>query len=465
MITMNEQQTASSIKTVDPATNRTEKSFEEMPDLQIRDIFEHADKAFKSWRKTPFKDRKKLLEKVASLMRERKEELARLCAIEMGKRMVEGLAEVEHCANIFEYYAKHGEDFLADEKLRADTGKAFISHEPIGVILSIQPWNFPFYQMTRSAAPIVMAGNTIVMKQASNVPQCAAMMEQLFNEAGAPAGVYTNLFVSGSHATELIGCEQVKGVAFTGSEKAGSSIAAEAGRHVKRSILELGGSDAFVVIDDADLDDAVQMAAMGRLQNAGQICVSPKRIIVPAGMVEEFTSKAVAIYQDIKTGNPLDPDTQLAPLVSVEARDKVLKQIEDSVAAGAKLVYGGKAIDGEGAYMQPTILTNLSKGMVAYDEEVFGPVLCIFPARDRQEAIDIANDTKYGLGGTVFGKDKDDAIDVARQIDTGMVYINEVTSSYPELPFGGTKHSGYGREHWLYGIREFINPKLIRIAK
>lgn len=332
------------------------------------------------------------------------------------------------------------------------------------MLLSVQPWNFPFYQITRSAAPNIMAGNTMLLKHASNVPQCAAIMEDIFAQAGAPKGVYANLFIPGSKISNLIGDKRIKGVSLTGSEAAGSSFAAEAGKYVKKSTLELGGSDAFVVLADADLDLAVTTAAMGRLWNAGQVCVSPKRIIVLAEVADAFISKARAIYAEIRVGDPLDPATQLAPLSSEKAVQEVVEQVETAVREGATLVYGGHRLGRPGAYMEPTILTNIKPGTAAYSQEIFGPVLCIFAVKDEAQAIELANDTLFGLGGTVFGTDTARAVAVARQIDSGMVYINHTTGIAPELPFGGTKNSGYGREQSPSGIHEFVNEKLIRIT-
>lgn len=454
----------SSIKTVNPATNQVEKEYPVMTDQQIDLILSDADKAFQSWKKTSFAERAKLLHKVASILRERKEELGKLCSIEMGKLHREGIGEVELSANIFDYYADNGEKFLADAPLDTPQGKAFLSYEPIGVLLSVQPWNFPFYQITRSAAPNIMAGNTVVLKHASNVPQAAEIMEKIFAEAGAPKGVYTNLFVPGAKVSELVADPRVKGASLTGSEPAGSSFASMAGKYLKKSTLELGGSDAFVVLEDADLDKAVETAAFGRLWNAGQVCVSPKRIIVMASVADKFIEKAKAIYDKVVVGDPLDPKTQLAPLSSEKAVQDVIKQVETTVQQGAKLVRGGKRIDRSGAYMEPTILTDIKKGMLAYSDEIFGPVLAIYAAKNVDEAVELANDTNFGLGGTVFGTDTDKAVEVARRIDTGMVYINHVTGIAPELPFGGTKRSGYGREQSPAGIYEFVNAKLIRVT-
>lgn len=454
----------SSIKTVNPATNQVEKEYDVMTDAQVESILAAADKAFQSWRKTSFAERAKLLHRVAEIMRQRKEELGRLCSIEMGKLHREGIGEVELSANIFDYYADNGEKFLADAPLDTPQGKAFLSYEPIGVLLSVQPWNFPFYQITRSAAPNIMAGNTVVLKHASNVPQAAEIMEKIFAEAGAPKGVYTNLFVPGAKVSELVADPRVKGAALTGSEPAGSSFASMAGKFVKKSTLELGGSDAFIVMPDADLDKAVETAAFGRLWNAGQVCVSPKRIIVLESVADTFIEKAKAIFANVVVGDPLDPKTQLAPLSSEKAVQDVIKQVETTVSQGAKLVLGGKRINRPGAFMEATILTGIKKGMLAYSDEIFGPVLVIYVVKDIDEAVALANDTVFGLGGTVFGTDTEKAVEVARRIDTGMVYINHVTGVAPELPFGGTKKSGYGREQSPAGIYEFVNAKLIRVT-
>lgn len=454
----------SSIKTVNPATNKVEKEYEEMTGQQIEAILSNADKAFKAWRKTSFAVRAELLHKVATILRKRKEELAKLCSVEMGKLLREGIGEVELSADIFDYYANNGANFLADSPLDTPSGKAFLSYEPIGVLLSVQPWNFPFYQITRSAAPNIMAGNTVLLKHASNVPQAAEMMEQIFAEAGAPKGVYTNLFVPGSKVSELIADPRIKGASLTGSEPAGASFASMAGKYLKKSTLELGGSDVFIVMPDADIDKAVKTATAGRLWNAGQVCVSPKRIIVQASVVDQFIEKAKSIFESAVVGNPLDSKTDLAPLSSEKAVEDVMKQVDVAVKQGAKLVTGGKRLNRPGAFMEATILTGITKEMNAYSEEIFGPVLVVYSVKDVDEAVELANDTTFGLGGTVFGTDTDKAVEVARRIDTGMVYINHTTGIAPELPFGGTKNSGYGREQSPAGIYEFVNAKLIRVT-
>jgi len=452
------------VKSINPATNKLEKEFDYTSEEQAKSVFEQADRAFKLWKKTSFEERGELLSKVSKLMRERSDELAKFCSIEMGKLLKEAKGEIEVCIGILDYYAKNAKEILKDKQVETPKGKAFIAYEPIGVIFSIQPWNFPYYQVIRSAAPAIMAGNTYVLKHAGNIPRCAQSIEQLFNDAGAPEGVFTNIFVSGSNASGLIANEYIKGVTFTGSEKAGMSVASEAGKHVKKSVLELGGSDPCIILDETEIDDIVKMVAMERLSNAGQVCTSPKRIIVLESVAGEFIEKAKNIYENVKVGNPLEEDTQLAPLMSLDAMEDILKQVKETVEAGAELVYGGEKLDREGAFMKPTILTNIKPGMRAYSEEIFGPVLSVYAVKDVEEAIRLANDTPYGLGATVICRDEEKAVKVARQIDSGMVYINHVTTSVAHLPFGGVKRSGYGRELHHEGIKEFTNHKLIRIS-
>lgn len=461
---MEKNQEKKTAKTVNPATNKVEKEFDYTSEEQVKAAFEKAYQTFKTWKKTSFEERAELLNKVSRLMKERSDELAKFCSIEMGKIFKEAKGEIEVCIGILDYYAKNGKDILKDKPVETPEGKAFIAYEPIGVVFSIQPWNFPYYQVIRSAAPAIMAGNTYVLKHAGNIPQCALSIQKLFEDAGAPEGVFTNIFVSGSKASELIANEYIKGVTFTGSEKAGMSVAAEAGKNAKKSVLELGGSDPCIILDETGLDDIVKMVVMERLSNAGQVCTSPKRIIVLESAAGEVIEKAKSIYENVKVGNPLDEDTQLGPLMSVDAMEKILEQVQDTVKEGAKLVYGGKKIEGDGAFMEPTIITDIKPGMRAYSEEIFGPVLAIYAVKDVEEAIHIANDTRYGLGATVICKDEEKAVQVARRIDSGMVYINHVTTSVAHLPFGGVKKSGYGRELHHEGIKEFTNHKLIRIS-
>lgn len=456
----------STIKSINPFDNSLNKDFLSFTDDEVDNRLDKADKAFRSWRHTSFSERATLLHKMATIFRDRKEELAKLATLEMGKRLKEAVAEIELSANIFDYYADNGEKFLADAPLETAIGKAFISYEPLGVLLSVQPWNFPFYQVTRSAAPNIMAGNTIVLKHASIVPLCAAAVEEIFLAAGAPEGVYQNLFLSGSEVSALVSDDRIKAVTLTGSEPAGASIAAAAGKNIKKSTLELGGSDAFIVLDDVNIAETVKAAVYGRMWNAGQVCTSAKRIIVHEHIADEFLERVKALLPTLKVGNPLDPETDVAPLSSEQAAEDVVAQVAQAVKEGAKLELGGKRLAGAaGAFVEPTLLTHIKKGNSAYSEEIFGPVFMFYVVKDDQEAIALANDTKYGLGGSVFSADEERAVRIARQIDTGMVYINHMTGIAPELPFGGTKRSGYGREQSPAGIFEFVNPKLIRITK
>lgn len=458
----NTQVKHSSIKTVNPFNNEVVKEFDAMSTEQVSKIIDQADEAFKTWRTTSLEDRAKVMHKVASIMRDRKEELGKLATLEMGKLLTESIYEVELSADIFDYYADKAAEFLADEKLDVKHGDAFLSYEPIGVILSVQPWNFPFYQITRSAAAHVMAGNTMVLKHASNVPQCAQIMEDIFKEAGLPNGVYTNLFVAGRDIEPLVSNPKIKGITLTGSKPAGASIAAAAGSQVKKSTLELGGSDPFIVLEDADIQEAVDVSVAGRMWNAGQVCVSPKRVLVPSSKYDEFLTKTKEAFSKLKVGNPLDKETNVAPLSSEKAAEDVVAQVQKAAQQGANVVLGGKRVDRAGAFVEPTLITDITPKIDAYFEEIFGPVFQLYQYNDIDEAIEIANATEFGLGGTVFGKDTTKAIEVARRIDTGMVYINHVTGIAPELPFGGTKESGYGREQSPSGIYEFVNAKLIR---
>ncbi len=459
---MNSQVKHSPVKTVNPFTNKIEKEFDVMTSDQIAKIIDKADEAFKTWKNTAFSERAAIIHKVASIMRERKQELGKLATIEMGKLLAESIYEVELSAAIFDYYAENAEKFLADKPLEVKHGEAFLSYEPIGVLLSVQPWNFPYYQITRSAASNLMAGNTMLLKHASNVPQCAQIMEDIFKEAGLPNGVYTNLFIPGKLVSELVSNSKIKGVTLTGSKPAGASITAAAGASVKKSTLELGGSDPFVVLEDADVQEAVNVAVAGRMWNAGQVCVSPKRVIVPASMYNEFLEKTKEAFAKLVVGDPMDATTNVAPLSSEQAAVDVQKQIQKAATQGAKVLLGGKRVAREGAFVEPTLITEITPEVDAYYEEIFGPVFMLYQYNTIDEAVEIANATEFGLGGSVFGKDTKKAVAVARRIDTGMVYINHVTGIAPELPFGGTKESGYGREQSPAGIYEFVNAKLIR---
>ncbi len=452
------------IQTVNPNTNKVVKSFEEMSDNAVDAAVAKAESAYTDWRKTSYEQRSVILHKVASLMLEKKEHLATLITLEMGKLFAQAEAEVVLSANIIDYYATHAKKFLADKHLNPDHGKAFIRHSPIGVLFGVEPWNFPLYQVARFAAPNIMIGNTVLVKHASIVPQCGIAIEELFKEAGAPTGLYTNLLISGKRASALVADERIKGVSLTGSEEAGASIASEAGKHLKKSVLELGGSDAFIILEDADIDQAVEWAVVGRLNNNGECCVASKRFIAVESIADEFLSKFKNKLSAIIVGDPMDPKTQLGPLSSEAAAVQLAEQVKKAVAEGATVLLGGKRPDRAGAFMEPTILTNIKPGMAAYHEELFGPVAAFYRVKDEQAAIKLANDSPFGLGGSVFTQDIERGKRVADQIDTGMVFINHPTWTQADLPFGGTKGSGYGRELSELGIDEFVNKKLIRTS-
>ncbi len=453
------------IQTINPATNKVEKIFTEMADAALDKAIATSAAAFEDWKKTDYKLRAAILHKVAGFLRAKKKVLAKMITMEMGKLLTQAEGEIKLSAEIFDYYANNGEGFLADKILNPIHGQALIRHSPIGVLLGVQPWNFPFYQVARFAAPNIMIGNTILIKHASIVPQCAIAIEELFLEAGAPVGLYTNLLISGKRASALVADKRIKGVSLTGSEAAGASIAAEAGKYLKKSVLELGGSDAFIILEDADIEQAVEWAVVGRINNNGECCVASKRFIavesIAPAFLEKFKNKLAALV----IGDPMDAATQLGPLSSEAAAVQIAEQVKRAVNGGAKILLGGARVNRAGAFMQPTILTNMLPGNPVYYEEFFGPVAVFFTVKNEQEAIDLANDSPFGLGGSVFTKDIEKGKRVADRIDTGMVFINHPTWTQADLPFGGTKGSGYGRELSALGMDEFVNKKLIRVSE
>lgn len=453
-----------SIQTVNPATNKVVQSFEEMTDSAVDKAITEAVSTFDHWKKTSYQYRSDLLHKVANLMREKKAALAELITLEMGKLLVQAVGEIELSADIFDYYAENGETFLADKHLHPLRGEAIIRHSPIGVIFGVEPWNFPFYQVARFAAPNIMVGNTILIKHASIVPQCGIAIADLFREAGAPDGLYTNLLMSGKRASALVSDKRIKGVSLTGSEAAGASIASEAGKYLKKSVLELGGSDAFIILEDADIDKTVEWAIVGRINNNGECCIASKRFIAVEAIADEFLKKFTAKMAALKVGNPMDKDTDLGPLSSEAAAVQIAEQVERAIKGGAKAILGGKRVEGEGAFMQATVLVDMNPSNPVYYEELFGPVATFYCVKNEQDAIDLANDSPFGLGGSIFTQDIARGKRLADLIDTGMVYINHPTWTQADLPFGGTKGSGYGRELSALGIEEFVNKKLIRVC-
>jgi succinate-semialdehyde dehydrogenase/glutarate-semialdehyde dehydrogenase len=382
----------------------------------------------------------------------------------MGKRINEARGEVEFSSNILAYYAKNAERFLAPLKLNPTIGEAHMESSPIGVIFAVEPWNFPYYQLARVAGPHLMAGNVLVVKHAGCVPQCAIAFEKLWVEAGAPAGLYTNLLISHQQSEQVVDDPRIKGVALTGSVAAGRSIAARAGKNLKISSMELGGSDAFIVLEDADLEHTVKWAVWGRMYNTGQTCCAAKRFIVIDQLADKFLEKFTAALMALKAGDPMDEKTTLGPLSTESALVALLKQVDAAVAKGAKVLLGGKRIDRPGAFMEPTILTDIKPDNPAFRDEFFGPVAMFFRVKDEDAAIALANDSDFGLGGSVFTKDLARGKRVASRVDTGMMFINNISWSDAELPFGGIKNSGYGRELGDMGIQEFVNKKLVRTA-
>ena len=455
-----------SYQSTNPHTAQTVKTFAEISDATLKENLDAASACFQlNWRLTSFEHRQTVLKRAAQLMRERADALAALMTLEMGKLIAQSKGEVALSAAILDYYADHAQAFLAPEKLTTSKGDAMVVSDPIGVLFGVQPWNYPYYQVARFAAPNLMAGNVVMVKHASNVPQCALAFEQLLHDAGAPVGAYTNLFVSKDQIATLIADPRIRAVALTGSEGAGAVVATLAAKHLKKSTLELGGSDAFIVLEDADLDKAVKHAVSGRMGNSGQACTASKRLIVVEALADKFLEKFTAAMTRFEAGDPMDPATTLAPLSSAQALDTLLAQVDTAVQNGARVLLGGKRVAHlPGAFMQPTILSDIDAHNPAYKEEFFGPVALFFRVADEAAAVLLANDSSFGLGGSVFTKDAQRGKDVARKLDTGMVFINSAAISTPELPFGGVKNSGYGRELSSAGIQEFLNKKLIYAA-
>lgn len=453
--------------TINPYTGETLKTFPDATDAEVEQAIAAAHEAFLSWRERSFTERGAILQRAADLLRAKAGDYAKLLTLEMGKITAEALAEVELSARIFEYYVKNAEALLAPEKLTvADPaeGDALLVHEPLGVILAIEPWNFPYYQIARILAPQLAAGNTLLLKHASNVPQSADAFEKLMLEAGLPAGAFKNLYAARHHIEIILNDPRVHGVALTGSEGAGAVVAAQAGKALKKSTLELGGADAFVVLADAELDKTVKWAVFGRHWNAGQVCVSSKRIILVEAIYDEFLRRYTEGVAGLKAGDPFDPATTLAPLSSQKAADDVKEQIRQAVAHGATATEVGPKVPAQGAFVQPTILTGLTPDNPAYYWEFFGPVSLIYRAADEEEAIAIANDSPFGLGGSVFTADAKHGAEVAKRISTGMVFVNHPTMGKADLPFGGVRRSGYGRELIGLGLKEFVNHKLIDVV-
>lgn len=453
-------------QTINPATEESLQTFELHSEEQACEIVAATHNAFIEWRKTDFKTRGQILLSMAELLRERQDYFISLITREMGKPIAQGRDEIELCATICEYTAHNGADFLAEEERSLEDGRALVTYQPIGVILGIQPWNFPFYQVVRYSAANIMAGNAVLLKHAPNVWGCALEIEKLFREAGLPEHVFSVLLIDDEQADDLIEHGHVRGVTFTGSPETGSIVAAKAGQCRKKSMLELGSNDAYLVLADADVDKAVATCVQGRIINNGQTCTSAKRFIVVDSLYDQFRDAFIEQMRQVSYGDPMDPDIQLGPIAREDLRDKLHDLVQRSIDQGAACALGGKIPEGPGFFYPPTVLENLEPGMPAYGEELFGPAASLIRVKDEEEAIRVANDSRYGLGGGVFSKDEEHAIDIARnRLDTGMVNINGYRVAQPNLPFGGVKDSGYGREHGGFGIREFVNIKSLMIGQ
>jgi succinate-semialdehyde dehydrogenase / glutarate-semialdehyde dehydrogenase len=452
-------------QTINPFTEEVVKTFPEHTDAQLQHIIAKAEAVYEcDWSQRSLAARKKIVKKAAAILRDKLDEFARPITLEMGKLFREAQAEVKLSADILDYYADNAGTFLAPRKLNVAEGEALVESEPLGVLFCVEPWNFPYYQLARVAGPNLMAGNVLIVKHAPNVPQCAMAFEKLFVDAGAPEGVYVNVFVSNEQAAKAVADPRIKGVALTGSERAGSAVAAEAGQALKKTTMELGGSDAFIVLDDADMDTAVTWGVWGRMNNTGQCCVAAKRFILHEKIADAFLARFKMELEALVPGDPLDPKTTLGPLCTAGALELVEKQIQMAVDGGAKVLMGGKRLNRNGYFLAPTILSEITPQNPAFHVEFFAPVALIFRVKTEKEAIELANDSPYGLGGSVITKDVERGKRIARQIETGMVFINQATWTAPDLPFGGVKNSGYGRELSDLGIGEFVNKKLIRVA-
>lgn len=448
-----------------PATGSSFAETEQMSDAALTYALEQASEAQQKWRFVSFKNRARLMRKLATDLRKQKKHLAQTITTEMGKTLLAAEAEIEKCAIVCEFYADNAEKILTPEKAKSDAKKSFVRFDPLGVVLAVMPWNFPFWQVFRFAAPALMAGNVGLLKHASNVQKSAALIEKLFNDAGFPPRTFTNLAISSDRVEGVVRDTRVVAVTLTGSEKAGAHVARVAGEELKKTVLELGGSDPFIVFKDADLEKATSAAVIARMQNnAGQSCISAKRFIVDAKIAKKFTELLVKKVNALTVGDPTNPTTHVGPMASEQMLRDIEKQVNESIKKGAQVLAGGARLGQTGFFYQPTVLGNVSKGMPAFDEELFGPVLPIITFTHEKEAIALANDTPYGLGATIFTKNVAKAQLIAVHLDTGCVFINSPVKSDPRLPFGGVKKSGYGRELSHYGIREFVNIKAVSVS-
>ena len=455
---------AATVQSINPATGDVVESFAETSRRELEGILDQSDRAFQDWRRRPWSERSRLLRVAAGVLRNQKSSYARAMALEMGKPLAQGEAEAEKCATVCDYYAEHAEAFLEQQPRDLDGTASFVRFDPIGPVLAIMPWNFPFWQVFRFAAPALAAGNVGLLKHASNVTRCALLIEEVFRDAGFPEGVFRSLILRNSAVGDVIADARVRAVTLTGSERAGSAVAEQAGHHLKKTVLELGGSDAFIVLADADLARAARTAADARLINSGQSCIAAKRFIVVDAVADRFEERFVAEMRSRVMGDPLAAGTEVGPQARVDLRTALHRQVQQSVRRGARLVTGGTIPSGAGAFYPPTVLLDVRPGMPAFDEEVFGPAAAVIRARDEADAIRLANASPFGLGAAVWTEDRARGRRIAAELDVGCVFVNALVRSDPRLPFGGVKRSGYGRELAEFGLREFVNIKSVAVA-
>lgn len=450
---------------INPATGETIQSYEEHTPAQVQAMIDDAHATFLSWSRTPLQQRKTLILKAVDVLLAKKESFGKIISMEMGKPLKEAVTEVEKCASAGKYFAENAESFLADQPIKTEYHKSYISFQPLGVIFGVMPWNFPFWQVLRYAFPSLMAGNTCLLKHASNTPGCALAIASIFKDAGLPEHCFQSLLIPGKRTEEVIANPKVAAVTLTGSTPAGSAVAALAGKYLKKTVLELGGSDAYLILHDADIEHAIKTIAPGRLLNCGQSCVSPKRLVVHESLKARFEQGMLDIFASVTMGDPFDPATTLGPMSRADLRDEIHQQVTQSIAQGARLLTGGTNPGGKSAFYPPTLLTDVKKGMTAYEEEIFGPVGVIISARDDDDAIRISQDSIFGLGGSIFTTDKERGERLARDhVQSGACFVNMMLRSDPRLPFGGIKQSGYGRELSSFGMHEFVNIKTIVVA-